>query len=445
MTSAQSQMPALAHSIARSVEGALPTQAAQRLGFLERFGKAIARRALARLSYGSIELHDSSGTSRFGASVGPRVRMTIKDEGAYAAMAFRGAMGAAEAYIEGLWETDDLPGLIEILTTNYASLRSLDRALARLFAPIERARYWFQRNTREGSKRNIVAHYDLSDEFFRLFLDPTMTYSSAIFAEPGQTLESAQIEKIDRACRQLDLLPTDHLVEIGTGWGAFAIHAARTYGCRVTTTTISENQHAEATRRIREAGLADRITVLKIDYRDLARQHAGAFDKLVSIEMIEAVGHEFHEEYFGAVSQLLKPDGAALIQAIVIRDQFYAAARKRVDFLKRYIFPGSCLLGVERMNQCVQRRTDMSVRGLEDIGQHYVKTLALWREAYLAKLDQVRAMGFDDRFIRMWDYYLAYCEGVFRTGHCSDVQLLLAKPRARLASISPATNQHATC
>jgi cyclopropane-fatty-acyl-phospholipid synthase len=433
MTSARTDIA----TIAGSVRGTLPASGAARVGMLERAGRAITRRALARLSYGSIELHDAQGVHRYGVDIGPRVRMTLTGEGVYAAIAFRGAMGAAEAYIDGLWTTDDLPGLIEILTTNYASLRSLDRAIAKLAAPVERGRYWLRRNTRGGSKRNILAHYDLSNEFFSLFLDPSMTYSSAIFTPEAASLEAAQTEKIDRACRHLDLKPTDHLVEIGTGWGAMAIHAASRYGCRVTTTTISDNQHAEAVRRIAHAGLSDRITVLKADYRDLARDHAGRFDKLVSIEMIEAVGHEFHDGYFRAVSGLLKPDGAALIQAIVIRDQFYDAARRRVDFLKRYIFPGSCLLGVERMLGCVRRRTDLSVRSVEDIGQHYVRTLAMWRAAFLARRDQVRALGFDERFIRMWDYYLAYCEGVFRTGHCSDVQMLLTKPRARLASLMP--------
>ncbi len=433
MTTARSDIA----SIAGTLRGGLPASSAARIGLLERVGRGVAERALARLTFGSIELITPTQTRRFGVEHGPQVRMHIHDNAAFSSIAFRGAMGAAEAYIEGLWTTDDLPGLIEILTTNYASLRSIDRALSWVLAPMERLRYFLQRNTRDGSKRNIVAHYDLSDDFFKLFLDPTMTYSSAIF-EPGVTsLEEAQIEKIDRACRMLDLKPTDHMVEIGTGWGAMAMHAASKYGCRVTTTTISENQHAEAVSRIAAAGLSDRITVLKADYRDLARDHAGKFDKLVSIEMIEAVGHEFHDGYFEAVSKLLKPDGAALIQAIVIRDQFYAAAHKRVDFLKRYIFPGSCLLGVERMLGCVRRRTDLSVRNIEDIGLHYCRTLAMWRQAYLASLDQVRAMGFDERFIRMWDYYLAYCEGVFRTGHCSDVQMLLSKPRAKLASIAP--------
>lgn len=427
-------------TIATDLKRGLPTEVAHRVGFLERAGKAAVRRALARLTYGRIELSDRDDAPESfgpGGPDAPTIRVRVTGEGAFAAMAFRGAMGASEAYMDGLWQTDDLPGLIEVLTVNYAPLRSMDRTFAKLAVPFERARYLLRRNTRSGSRRNIVAHYDLSDEFFRLFLDPTMLYSSAYFRRGDETLEEAQTEKIDLVCRKLGLIPTDHLVEIGSGWGAMAIHAARHYGCRVTTTTISDNQFAETARRVNAAGLQGRIEVLKEDYRDLARRRPGAFDKLVSIEMIEAVGHAFHDEFFRGCAALLKPDGLACIQAIVIRDQFYDAAKGRVDFLKRYIFPGSCLMSVGRMQGCVARVTDFTTRHTEDIGPHYIRTLRAWREAFMARLPEVRGLGFDERFIRMWEYYLAYCEGAFRAGHCSDVQLLLAKPLGRPMFIGP--------
>ena len=286
------------------------------------------------------------------------------------------------------------------------------------------ARMWLRRNTVGGSRRNIRAHYDLSNEFFGLFLDPSMTYSCAIFENGAETLEAAQVEKIDRACRKLELKPTDHLLEIGTGWGAMSLHAATKYGCRVMTTTISDRQHEMAERRIQEAGLQDRITLLKEDYRNLT----GQYDKLVSIEMVEAVGAGNIDGYFKQCAALLKPDGAALVQAIVIRDKFFKSAARSNDFLKEYIFPGSCLLSVQRIVEAVAKKTDLRVWEMRDFGAHYVRTLSIWRERYMSRLDEVRAMGYDERFVRMWEYYLAYCEGAFRARHVGDVQVLLTKP-----------------
>ncbi len=401
-------------------------------GLLESLGRRLVHAALARMTHGGIRLIDETGTASFEPAApsggAPIVTVRVIDPAFYAAVAFGGSTAVAESYMDGAWQTDDLPALIEIATVNMSATDTLEGPLARLLAPISMAAYWLDRNTRSGSRRNIVAHYDLGNDFFRLFLDPTMTYSCAIFENGATTLEAAQREKIDRACRKLRLQPADHLLEIGTGWGEMALHAATRYGCRVTTTTISDEQHRLATARVRDAGLADRITVLKSDYRDLT----GSFDKIVSIEMLEAVGAENIPGYFAHCSRFLKPDGAALIQSIVIRDQFFLAAARRQDFLKKYIFPGSCLPGVAAIMNAVNRRTDLRLWHMEDIGPHYATTLRLWREAFLARLDDVRRLGFDDRFIRMWEYYLAYCEGAFRARHVGDVQLLLTKPMCRI-------------
>ncbi|MFN2288541.1 MAG: class I SAM-dependent methyltransferase, partial [Chromatocurvus sp.] len=294
-----------------------------------------------------------------------------------------------------------------------------------------RLAHTINRNTHEGSKRNISAHYDLGNDFFRLFLDPTMMYSSAVFEGSDVSLEQAAIDKLDTICQQLELKADDHLMEIGTGWGGMAIYAAQRYGCRVTTTTISREQYEHAQARVCELGLEDRITVLCEDYRNLQ----GRFDKLVSIEMIEAVGHDFYSSYFNCCSRLLKDTGKMVIQAITISDQRYDRARRSVDYIKRYIFPGGCLPSLAVVADHVAKDTDMQMVHLRDITRDYAMTLAHWRERFTHQLDAVRSMGFDDRFIRMWEFYLCYCEGGFRERIIGTVQLALAKPGYR----SPAT------
>ncbi len=402
---------------------------------LERFGRRLVGAALSHIRRGSLRIVDGEQTFSTPDAPADALLVRIHDPAFYSAAAFGGSVGIAEAYMEGHWTTDDLPGLIELLTVNLSAAESLEGPLTRLLAPLSRLAYWMERNSREGSRRNIVAHYDLGNEFFRLFLDPTMTYSCGIFDNGADTLEAAQIEKIDRACRKLDLRPTDHLLEIGTGWGALALHAAKTYGCRVTTTTISDEQHRFAVSRIAEAGLSDRVQVLRSDYRDLH----GQFNKLVSIEMIEAVGRQHLGTFFQTCARCLRPDGAALIQAIVIRDQYFARASRRRDFLKKYIFPGSCLPSVAAMQHASSTRTDLRTWHTEDLAPHYARTLALWREAFMARLEDVRAQGYDDRFIRMWEYYLAYCEGAFRARHVGLVQMLFTRPDSRLQPASPRT------
>ena len=425
--------------VGASVRDRAAVASARKLRLLEVMGRFIVRRAIERVRVGSVRVHDEArgqtlesprGVSAPGAA--PDAEMRVLDPALFSAAAFGGSLGIAEAYMDGAWESDDLAGLIETMTANLAAMDSLEGPLAKIGGPLSRAAYWLERNTRAGSRRNIVAHYDLGNEFFGLFLDPTMSYSCGVFENGAQSLEQAQIEKIDRACRKLDLRATDHLLEIGTGWGALAVHAAARYGCRVTTTTISDEQHRLATKRVRDAGLADRVTVLKRDYRDLT----GRFDKLVSIEMVEAVGAAHLPTYFQVCSERLKPDGAALIQAIVIRDQFFARAARRREFLKKYIFPGSCLPSVEVMTRAIAARTDLRTWHTEDLAPHYAETLRLWRDAFMDRLESVRRLGFDERFIRMWEYYLAYCEGAFRARHVGVVQTLLTKPMCRIAPAS---------
>jgi len=357
------------------------------------------------------------------------VTVRVHDARFWSELAFGGSIGAGEAYMEGYWSTDDLTALVRVLLQNRDVLDGMETGLARLTVPLQKSLHWLNRNTREGSRRNIAAHYDLGNDFFSLFLDPTMMYSSAIFERPEMTLEEAQRERLHRICRKLELKPGDHLLEIGTGWGGLAIHAAQHYGCRVTTTTISREQFGHARERVAAAGLADRVTLLLEDYRDLR----GRYDKLASIEMIEAVGHAFYDTYFRQCGRLLEDEGLMLLQAITIADQRYAAARRSVDFIQRHIFPGSTIPSVSVMLDSLTRSTDMKLVHLEDIGPHYATTLRKWRENFLASLDRVRALGYPERFVRMWEFYLCYCEGGFEERAIGDVQMLLAKPGSRRA------------
>jgi cyclopropane-fatty-acyl-phospholipid synthase len=360
-----------------------------------------------------------------------RATITVKDADMYRQMALNGSVGAAEAYMDGGWECSDLTALVRIFVRNRDLLDRMEGGLARLGGALMRAWHARRRNSRSGSKRNIAEHYDLGNDLFRLFLDESMMYSSAIHRSADEPLEAAQFRKLERICRKLALSPDDHLVEIGTGWGGMALHAARHHGCRVTTTTISKEQHALAVERIAAAGLSDRVTVLLEDYRDLK----GRYDKLVSIEMIEAVGARFLDTYTAQCSRLLEPHGAMLLQAITIQDQVYEEALKSVDFIQRFIFPGSFIPSVAAITDSVRRATDLKVFHLEDIGPHYATTLRRWRENFFARLPEVRRLGYPDAFVRMWDYYLCYCEGGFLERQLGDVQMLLTKPRCRLPAV----------
>jgi cyclopropane-fatty-acyl-phospholipid synthase len=311
----------------------------------------------------------------------------------------------------------------------------MDSRWSLLSRPLLKFFHWAHRNSRGGSARNIAAHYDLGNEFYQLMLDETMAYSCAIFPRPEATLAVASTVKFESACRKLDLKATDHVLEIGSGWGGFAIHAVQRYGCRVTTTTISRQQHDYAVRRIAELGMSDRITVLLQDYRDLVAP-PGGFDKLVSIEMVEAVGANYLDGYFGHCARLLKPEGAMLLQAITLQDQHYQQALKSVDRIQRHVFPGSFIPSIEALSRSLSRATDFKIFHLEDIGPHYARTLRHWRERFFHNIGRVRALGFNDSFIRLWEYYLCYCEGGFAERQLGTVQMLLTRPGCRRVPIS---------
>jgi cyclopropane-fatty-acyl-phospholipid synthase len=398
---------------------------------LDRIARGGLTRRLDHITDGRITL-DGLGPARgFGNGSGPAATLIVKDPRFFRAIAFGGALGAAEAFMNGWWETHDLVGLVRVLVKNRAVLDGLEHGLARLGRPIRALVHALRRNTRRGSRRNIEAHYDLGNEFFELFLDDTLAYSCGIFETPGASLRDASVAKFDRLCQLLELTPRDHLLEIGTGWGGFAIHAARTYGCRVTTTTISKQQEILATTRIADAGLSNRITVLGSDYRDLE----GTYDKLASIEMIEAVGHQYLSGFFRLCADRLKPNGLFALQAITIQDRFYRAALREVDFIKTYIFPGSFMPSRAALAEAAAP-TDLTLVDLHDLTPHYAETLKHWRDNLLAHRQDILALGFDERFVRLWEYYFAYSEGGFRERLLGDAQLLFAKPGNRRGALS---------
>lgn len=401
--------------------------------WIDRLAKRSVVNRLASLRYGRIRLIDRGSEQHFGADDdkgGLSAGVHVHDPRFYSEVALGGSIGAGEAYMLGYWSSDDLVALMRILLMNRDVLDGMETGIAALASPLRKAMHSLNRNSRRGSRRNIAAHYDLGNEFFGLFLDRSMMYSSAVFTCPGMTLDEAQFARLDGICRKLDLGPRDHLLEIGTGWGGMAIHAARHFGCRVTTTTISREQYAEAAERIAAEGLGDRIELLLEDYRDLR----GQYDKLVSIEMIEAVGHRFYDRYFEQCGRLLASDGLMLLQAITITDQRYDAARKSVDFIQRHVFPGSTIPSISAMLASITRASNMKLTHLEDIGPHYATTLRHWRERFLRNIDAVRALGYPETFVRMWEYYLCYCEGGFEERVIGDAQMLLAKPGNRLAA-----------
>ena len=371
------------------------------------------------------------GTPAASATDTLRATVTVRHPMFWRQVALGGSVGAAEAWMDGHWTAEDPVTLVRMLVRNRDLLDAMETGTARLATTLLKGLHALRRNTRSGSRRNIAGHYDLGNELFRLFLDDNLMYSSAVYADPADTLEQAQTRRLDMICRKLELGPDDHVVEIGTGWGGFALHAAARYGCRVTTTTISREQHQLASERVREAGLEDRITLLLSDYRDLD----GTYDKLVSIEMIEAIGHQYLDTYFAKVASLLKPEGMALIQAITIEDHRYAKALRDVDFIKRHIFPGSFIPAVSAMTSSMARASDLRLFHLEDIGPSYALTLREWRRRFLARLEEVRALGYSERFIRMWDFYFAYCEGGFLERSIGNVHMLLTRPRCRRESI----------
>jgi cyclopropane-fatty-acyl-phospholipid synthase len=348
------------------------------------------------------------------------VTITVHSPRFYGDVAFGGSIGAGEAWMRGYWDCDDLVKLVRLMVRNRELLDQMEGPLTAFVRPLLQLTHWINRNTRKGAKRNIAAHYDLGNDFCSLWLDKSMMYSCAIFEPPDISLAQAQQIRLERVCQRLDLQKSDHLVEIGSGWGTLALHAVRNYGCKVTTITISKEQYELASQRIVQAGLTDQITIMLKDYRDLE----GRFDKLVSLEMIEAVGADQYDTYFGKCSELIKPGGRMLIQAITIEDDRFDEYRKRVDFIQRYIFPGGCIPSVREMTASIARSTDMKVQSVEDIGLHYATTLNHWRKNFFANVEEIRRLGYPETFIRMWEYYLCYCEGGFLERSISDVHLV---------------------
>jgi cyclopropane-fatty-acyl-phospholipid synthase len=401
---------------------------------LAQLGRKLLLNQLRKFEHGEIKLVETGREHVFGrrhAGFDLGCTLYFDHPQAFADAAFGGTVGGGEAYIRGLWRCDDLVALVRIFVANREHMNDIDSGWALVSRPLLRLFHWANRNSKNGSARNIAAHYDLGNNLYQLMLDETMAYSCAIFPRADSTLAEGSAEKFDAVCRKLDLKPTDHVLEIGTGWGGFAIHAVQRYGCRVTTATISRAQHDFAVRKIESLGLADRITVLLKDYRDLTGELAGPYDKLVSIEMVEAVGAPFLDGYFGHCSRLLKPQGAMLLQAITIQDQYYEQALKSVDFIQRYVFPGSFIPSVQALSKSLAKATDFKIFHLEDIGPHYARTLRLWRERFFRNRSAVRELGYSDSFVRLWEYYLCYCEGGFMERQLGTVQMLLTKPGCR--------------
>ncbi len=387
-------------------------------------------RLLRNIKVGTLTIHDGDDLFKFGRDTDPRAlhaEATVHNPRIYWRVLTGGTIGSGEAYIDGDWSSRNLTEVTRLFSANMQTMEAMRGKQNWLTRAALKLAHLANRNTLSGSKKNISAHYDLGNDFFQLFLDPTMMYSSAVFPKENADLDEAALYKLDVICQALELKPDDHLVEIGTGWGGMAIYAAENYGCRVTTTTISKEQYLHASNEIERRGLTDQITVLCEDYRELR----GSYDKLVSIEMIEAVGHEFYDSYFQCVSNLLKPTGKAVIQAITMTDQRYEQARTSVDFIKRYIFPGGCLPSLQIIGENLARHTDLQLSGLRDITLDYAKTLEAWHYRFLNQLDRVKDMGFDDRFIRMWRFYLSYCEGGFRERIIGTFQVTMTKPGYR--------------
>ncbi len=404
-------------------------------GFFESLTRRLVWRKMEALRHGRLSFVEGTQSRSFGSAAGNSLEATveIRDPRIFRHLVLGGSLGAAESYIRGFWTCNDLVSLVRIFCRNTGVASGIERGAARLLTAPRIAVHRMRRNSPAGSRRNIAAHYDLGNEFFSLFLDETLAYSCAIFPRNCSSLYEASVAKFDRICRKLDLNEKDDVLEIGSGWGGFALHAAARYGCRVTATTISRRQYEFTRKLVEEAGLTGRVRILMEDYRKLQ----GSYDKLVSIEMIEAVGHRYFDTYFGQCSRLLKPHGMMLLQAIIFPDQEYDRYRRSVDFIQKYIFPGGCLPSIGAICRSVGRATDMRLFHMEEITPHYAETLAQWRQRFRANLDTVRNMGFSEEFIRTWDFYFCYCEGGFRERVIGDVQMLLARPACRREAILP--------
>ncbi len=409
-----------------------PLKAKPQSTWLQNFARKLVLAKLKKLQQGKLTLIEKDETYHFGHGDDLSATITVNDAHFYGDIAFGGSIGAGEAYMLDYWNADNLTNVIRLMARNQSVMDTLEDGFQWLSKPILKALHWLNRNTTHGSRKNIAAHYDLGNDFFALWLDPTMMYSCAVFNEDTPDLHAASLKKLEVICQKLDLKPSDHVIEVGTGWGGFAIYAAKHYGCKVTTTTISKQQFELAKQRVEAANLQDKITLLLNDYRDLS----GKFDKLVSIEMIEAVGHQFYDTYFAKCASLLKPNGMALIQAITITDQRFEAAKNSVDFIQRYIFPGSNIPSVTAMLANTTKVSDLRLFDFEDIGPHYATTLAAWRDNFFSKIGAVRALGYSEEFIKMWEFYFCYCEGGFAERVLGNAHLLFVKPENRRYSIT---------
>lgn len=400
-------------------------------GPLDALARKLVYITLRKLKYGKLNIIEDGISVTFGALEEPfpiEASVTVHHPRCFFCLVFGGSVGAGEAYMAGYWTADDLTKVVRILAKNQDMLQTLEGHFARLASEVNKYLHRLHRNTMKGSLRNIHAHYDLGNDFYSLFLDDTMTYSCNVFESPESALQEAASCKYELVCRKLRLKPEDRIIEIGTGWAGFAIHAASHYGCHVTTTTISKEQFALAQTKVIERGLENRVHLLYKDYRELS----GTFDKLVSIEMIEAVGYERFDQFFSKCSSLLREDGQMALQAIVIADRYFERAKHSVDFIKKYIFPGGCLPSVAAICSSTSRTTDLQLIHLEDITSHYPITLRKWRERFMDNIEAVRSLGYSDTFIRMWEYYLSLCEGAFMERHICNVQMILARPAAQL-------------
>ncbi len=387
--------------------------------------------AFSKMSKGQLSITLPNGTvQHFGQNPGQlSASLNVLSPDFFTQCVLSSHIGFGEAYVQGLWHTSDIKGVIQWFILNLDESTVLEGGgqqqwWINLMGSTNKLFHKLNDNTQQGSKRNIEAHYDLSNDFFALFLDPTMTYSAAKFTYADQSLAAAQIEKYDSLCKKLKLKPTDHVLEIGSGWGGFSIHAAKNYGCHIHTVTISQAQYALAQQRIEAAGLSDKITIEIKDYREIT----GQFDKIVSIEMVEAVGEKFLDTYFAQCTNLLKPDGLFAIQMITCPDSRFDILKNNVDFIQKHIFPGSLLLSLKRAQQGFEKAGTMTLYDLEDMGLDYAKTLSLWYDEFMDKKNEVLKQGFDEAFIRKWQYYLKYCEAAFAMQHISVVQAVYSRP-----------------
>lgn len=383
---------------------------------------------LSEIKQGYIELIDGSHIQSFGDAKSPlKTRINVYNQEFYSLVALKGTIGAGEGYIYGFWKCENLTNLIRIMIMNRESMEKIDGGFSKLSRPFMKVFHSLRKNTIKGSSKNIQAHYDLGNDFFSLFLDPTMTYSSGIFNKADSTLEEASIEKYDRICRKLNLKPTDSVIEIGTGWGGFAYHAAKNYGCKIRTTTISKQQFEWAKAKIKNANLEHLVEVVMLDYRELT----GEYDKLVSVEMLEAVGHQYYQNFFETCARLLKPDGVMCIQSITIKDQIYDVAKDSVDFIQRYIFPGGSLPSILTLSDVATKFTDLNLIHLEDFTAHYARTLREWFKNLNENKSEVLKAGYPEELLRLWEFYFCYCEGGFLERNVGVVQVLFAKSEWR--------------